>query len=170
MQTDTSEDNLKIRPFVDADFDAVWSIFKSIVSKGATYAYDPSTDRQGAYELWIEKPQQTFVAELDGEIVGTYYIKPNQPSLGAHVCNCGYMVAETARGQGVATAMCLHSQEIARSLGFKAMQFNLVVSTNEKAVRLWQKLGYEIVGTLPGAFDHKAHGHVDAHVMYKWLR
>lgn len=169
MQQDATGDGLVIRPFADEDFDAVWSIFESIVSKGETYAYDPSTDRGGAYELWIKKPEQTYVAVLDGEIVGTYYLKANQPSLGAHVCNCGYMVAEPARGQGVATALCMHSQQIARSLGYKAMQFNLVVSTNERAVRLWQKLGYQIVGTIPRAFRHRALGYVEAYVMYKWL-
>jgi ribosomal protein S18 acetylase RimI-like enzyme len=169
MPQNTSGNNLHIRPFVNADFDAVWSIFESIVSTGETYAYDPSTDREGAYEYWIKKPEQTFVAELDGVIVGTYYLKPNQPALGAHVCNCGYMVAEAARGQGVATAMCLHSQRMATSLGYKAMQFNLVVSTNDQAVRLWQELGYEIVGTIPRAFHHRELGYIDAHVMYKWL-
>ena len=160
---------ITIRPFEEADFPAVWAIFEPIVRAGRTYAYDPQTDRQGAHELWIEKPQQTFVAEGEGQILGTYYIKPNQPGLGSHVCNCGYMVAEAARVRGVATAMCLHSQNIARSLGFRAMQFNLVVSTNQSAWRLWQKLGYEIVGTLPRAFNHPERGFVDAYVMYRWL-
>jgi ribosomal protein S18 acetylase RimI-like enzyme len=169
MSNHTDPNGISIRAYQRADFDRVWAIFKSIVSKGETYAYDPSTDREGAHQLWIEKPQQTFVAELDGEIVGTYYIKPNQPALGAHVCNCGYMVAEDARGRGIATQMCLHSQEIARELGYKAMQFNLVVSTNEDAVRLWRKLGFEVVGMLPGAFDHSELGFVDAFVMFKWL-
>jgi ribosomal protein S18 acetylase RimI-like enzyme len=155
--------SITIRPFEEADFSAVWAIFEPIVRAGETYAYDPRTDRQGAHELWIDKPQQTFVAEEQGQTLGTYYIKPNQPGLGAHVCNCGYMVAEAARGRGIATAMCLHS------LGYKAMQFNLVVATNEGAVRLWRKLGFGIVGTLPRAFQHRNLGFVDAHVMYKWL-
>lgn len=169
MQNAADNQIVHIRPYEDADLDSVWLIFESIVSKGETYAYDPATDRAGAFDLWIKKPQQTFVADVSGTILGTYYIKPNQPGLGAHVCNCGYMVAEPARGQGIATAMCLHSQEIARSLGYQAMQFNLVVSTNEGAVRLWQKLGYEIVGTIPGGFNHVRHGFVDAFVMYKRL-
>ncbi|RME86097.1 MAG: GNAT family N-acetyltransferase [Caldilineae bacterium] len=160
---------MNIREATDADFDAIWPIFKSIVSQGDTYAYDPETDRAQAYELWMKKPLRTYVAEHNGRIVGTYYIKPNQPALGAHVCNCGYMVSEEARGQGIATAMCLHSQEEARRLGFRAMQFNLVVATNEGAVRLWQKLGFEIVGRLPKAFRHAHLGFVDAYVMYKWL-
>ncbi|MDF1499608.1 MAG: GNAT family N-acetyltransferase [Anaerolineales bacterium] len=169
MQNAADNQMVHIRPYEDADFDAIWLIFESIVSKGETYAYDPDTDRAGAFDLWIKKPQQTFVANVGGEILGTYYIKPNQPGLGAHVCNCGYMVAEPARGQGIATTMCLHSQEIARSLGYQAMQFNLVVSTNEGAVRLWLKLGYEIVGTIPDGFNHVRHGLVDAFVMYKRL-
>jgi ribosomal protein S18 acetylase RimI-like enzyme len=160
---------VSIRPFVERDFDAIWPIFERIVKKGETYAYDPRTDREGAYDLWIRKPQQTFVVEMDGTIVGTYYIKPNQPGLGSHVCNCGYMVAENARKRGIATKMCLHSQDVARSLGYKAMQFNLVVATNQGAVRLWQRLGFEIMGTLPKAFLHPELGYRDAHVMYKWL-
>jgi ribosomal protein S18 acetylase RimI-like enzyme len=114
-------------------------------------------------------PRMTFVAAEGDEITGTYYIKANQAGGGGHVCNCGYMVADSARGRGVATALCEHSQSIARELGFKAMQFNFVVSTNESAVRLWTKLGFEIVGRLPRAFDHPAMGLVDALVMYKWL-
>jgi ribosomal protein S18 acetylase RimI-like enzyme len=169
MPDQTFPAEISIRPFKEADFESVWSIFQSIVSRGETYAYDPSTDREGARHLWIEKPQSTFVAELGGQIAGTYYIKANQPSLGKHVCNCGFMVAKDMRGKGVATRMCLHAQEMARELGFKAMQFNLVVSTNTGAVRLWQGLGFEIVGTLPGAFQHHELGFVDAFVMYKWL-
>lgn len=160
---------LVIRPFEADDFDAVWRIFHEIVSLGDTYAYDPETDREQAHKLWIEKPEQTYVAEVEGEILGTYYIKPNQPSLGSHVCNCGYMVKESARGRGIATRMCLHSQEIARTLGYLAMQFNLVVASNETAIRLWNDLGYETIGVLPNAFQHRLGGFVDALVMYKWL-
>lgn len=169
MSSEEQALNVTIRPAEDDDFDSIWSIFHSIVIKGETYAYPPETDREGAYELWVEKPQQTFVAEVDSQILGTYYIKPNQPSLGSHVCNCGYMVAEDARGRGIATQMCLHSQEVARSLGYKAMQFNLVVASNEGAVRLWKKLGYEVIGTIPKAFQHRTASFVDAYVMYKWL-
>ncbi len=103
------------------------------------------------------------------KILGTYYIKPNQPALGAHVCNCGYIVAEKARGKGIASEMCSHSQHKALSMGFKAMQYNLVVSTNKGAVRLWKKLGFRIIGTLPRAFRHSQSGFVDAFVMYKQL-
>jgi ribosomal protein S18 acetylase RimI-like enzyme len=105
----------------------------------------------------------------DGKILGTYFIKTNQPGPGSHVCNCGCMVSRYARGKGLATAMCEHSQNIAKELGYKAMQFNLVIETNEDAVRLWHSLGFEIVGTIPKAFEHPKLGFVDAHVMYKWL-
>jgi len=105
----------------------------------------------------------------DGQVLGTYFIKPNQPGLGAHVCNCGYVVAPAAQGQGIASEMCQHSQAEAKAMGFRAMQFNLVVSTNQRAVRLWRKLGFSVVGTLPRAFRHLHLGYVDALVMFKEL-
>jgi ribosomal protein S18 acetylase RimI-like enzyme len=123
-----------------------------------------------AHAAWVEAPTTTFVAcNVDGTVLGTYFIKPNQPGQGAHVCNCGYVTSDAARGRGVAAAMCEHSQDEARRMGFRAMQFNFVVSTNEGAVRLWQRLGFAIVGTLPGAFRHPVRGYVDAHVMFKIL-
>lgn len=118
---------------------------------------------------WIEVPTATFVAVLDGKVVGTYFLKPNQPGLGSHVCNAGYAVASSARGKGIATLMCEDSQVQAVAMGFRAMQFNLVVATNERAVRLWQRLGFEIVGRLPGVFRHRQLGYVDAFVMFKTL-
>ena len=114
-------------------------------------------------------PRLTFVADEDGQVLGTYYLKTNQGGPGDHVCNCGYMVSSSARGRGIATAMCQHSQRIAKALGYKAMQFNFVASTNAGAVKLWTKLGFETVGRLPKAFRHPAQGYVDALVMYKWL-
>jgi len=117
----------------------------------------------------MELPRKTFVFEEGGTILGTYYIKTNHDGPGDHVCNCGYMVSAEARGRGVATIMCEHSQEVARALGYKAMQFNFVASTNEGAVRLWHDLGFETVGRLPKAFNHPTRGYVDALVMFKWL-
>jgi len=118
----------------------------------------------------VELPCATFIAEdEDGNVLGTYYIKPNQPALGAHVCNCGYITAESARNRGIASEMCRHSQNEAILRGFRAMQYNLVVSTNKSAVRLWQKHGFEVIGTLPNAFRHPRLGFVDAYVMYKQL-
>ena len=119
-----------------------------------------------ALSYWLDPGKETFVAEMDGVIVGTYYMRPNQAGGGRHVCNCGYMTLASASGRGIARAMCLHSLAHARSRGYRAMQFNFVVATNERAVRLWQSLGFQVVGRLPGAFQHPVHGFVDALVMY----
>lgn len=158
-----------IRTATEQDFDAIWPIFHEIVAAGETYAYDPNTNREEAHKIWLHTPRQTFVAEVDGRIVGTYYLKTNQAGPGSHVCNCGYMVASQARGRGVASAMCEHSQKVAVELGYQAMQFNFVASSNEGAVRLWHQLGFATVGRLPRAFNHPTKGYVDALVMYKWL-
>lgn len=158
-----------IRQATEDDFDAIWAIFWPIVAVGETYVYAPDTSKDEARALWLDTSKATFVAIEDRQVLGTYYLKANQPALGAHVCNAGYMVSDEARGRGIGRTMCLHSQAQALKLGFKAMQFNLVVHTNEGAIRLWQDLGFEIVGTLPRAFDHKRFGYVDAFVMYKWL-
>jgi L-amino acid N-acyltransferase YncA len=160
---------LNIREATDADFEQIWPIFQEIVAAGETYTYPPNTTREEAKRLWLDVPRQTFVAEDGEEILGTYYIKTNQPGFGSHVCNCGYMVSAKARGRGLATAMCEHSQRVALALGYKAMQFNFVIASNEGAVRLWQKLGFAVVGRLPQAFDHPTKGYVDALVMCKWL-
>lgn len=160
---------MKIRPATPEDFDAIWPIFHEIVSRAETYAYAPDTNKEQAFRLWMEAPRLTFVAEEAGQVLGTYYLKTNQGGPGDHVCNCGYMVSSSARGRGLATAMCQHSQRIAKALGYKAMQFNFVASTNEGAVKLWTKLGFATVSRLPKAFKHPAQGYVDALVMYKWL-
>ncbi|ODB84259.1 GNAT family N-acetyltransferase [Candidatus Thiodiazotropha endoloripes] len=160
---------MQIREATEVDFDAIWPIFKEIASAGDTYAYPSDTSKNEGKRLWMDLPRKTFVVVEDKKIVGTYYIKTNQAGPGSHVCNCGYMVPSSSRGKGLATAMCEHSQEIARVMGYKAMQFNFVAAANEGAVRLWQKHGFEIVGRLPNAFNHPAKGYVDALVMYKWL-
>ncbi|MCC6198590.1 MAG: GNAT family N-acetyltransferase [Burkholderiales bacterium] len=151
------------------DFDQIWPIFKEIASAGETYAYPRDVTREQAAALWMDAPRKTYVFEEDGTILGTYYIKTNQSGPGDHVCNCGYMVSSRARGRGLATALCEHSQRIARELGYEAMQFNFVASSNEGAVRLWSKLGFATVGRVPKAFRHPAEGYVDALIMYKWL-
>ena len=161
----------EIREFEERDWKSVWHVIEPVFRAGETYAYSPDMTEDDAYEVWIEQPSATFVAEDErGEIIGTYYIKPNQPGLGSHVCNCGYIVAEKARGKSVAAALCEHSQREAVSRGFRAMQYNLVASTNEGAVRLWKRQGFDVVGTLPQAFRHARHGFVDAFVMYKQLQ
>lgn len=158
-----------IREAVGPDFDALWPIIQSVVVTGDTYGFNPGLSKDDAYHIWMTSPQQTWLAEVGGEILGTYYIKPNMAGPGQHVCNCGYMVASSARGQGIATTLCEHSMRQALALNYSAMQFNFVASTNTGAVRLWQKLGFEIVGTLPKAFQHPDQGFVDAFVMYQWL-
>lgn len=159
-----------IRRYQNADWPAVWPMLRQTFATGDTYAYTPDSTEAEIHKVWIETPLATYVAcGADGGVLGTYILKPNQPGLGSHVCNCGYVVAPEARGNGIAAALCGHSQDEARSHGFRSMQFNFVVSTNEGAVRLWQKLGFQIVGTLPGAFRHKVYGEVDAYVMFKRL-
>ena len=158
---------MNIREATKADFDQIWPIFHEIVSAGETYAYKQDIGKEEAEFLWLEVPEKTFVVEDNDLILGTYFIKQNSSGPGAHVCNCGYMVSSTARGRGLATEMCNHSQKVAINLGFKAMHFNCVVSCNEVAVRLWNKLGFTTVGRLPKAFHHPTQGYVDAFVMYK---
>lgn len=154
----------------ESDWPFIWQLIEPVFRSGETYAFSPEITEAEAHNAWMEMPMATYVAKDDsGAVMGTHFIKPNQPGLGSHVCNCGYVVGDGARGQGVASLMCEHSQREATRLGFRAMQFNLVVSTNEGAVRLWKKLGFGIVGTLPGAFHHPRHGFVDAFVMYKQL-
>jgi ribosomal protein S18 acetylase RimI-like enzyme len=132
--------------------------------------FRPQCTEAEIHAVWIEVPAKTFVAcDSDGLIVGTYFIKPNQPGLGAHVCNCGYVVAPRAQGKGIASHMCRHSQAEAIAMGFRAMQFNFVVATNTRAIRLWEWLGFSVVGRLPGAFRHLELGYVDALVMFKSL-
>lgn len=161
---------MNIREAHDADFDGIWPIFEPVAKAGETYAYPRDISRMMAYQLWMTIPHKTFVVELDGMIVATYYLKTNQLGPGAHVCNAGYMTHSDFRGRGLASAMCEHSQQQALAMGYKAMQYNFVASTNELAVRLWQKHGFDIVGRLPRAFEHPSEGFVDALVMYKWLQ
>ena len=160
---------LTLRCATDADRDAIWDIFRVVVAPGDTYAVDPQISREDALAYWMQPANHCHVAEHHGTIVGTYILKTNQPGLGAHVANAAFMVAPTARGMGVGQAMGEHCLAEARRQGFRAMQFNFVVSTNGSAVRLWQRLGFEIVGTLPGAFLHATKGFVDAYVMYRSL-
>ena len=161
---------MSIRRYRDADWLTVWTLLRPAIEAGETYAFAPESTEAEIQAAWIDAPSATYVAcAADGSVVGTYFIKPNQPGLGAHVCNCGYVVDERAQGRGVATAMCGHSQAEAVAMGFRAMQFNFVVTTNERAIRLWRKLGFSVVGRLPGAFQHRRLGFVDALIMFKEL-
>jgi len=160
---------MTIRAATKADWSSIWPFFHEIVSAGDTYAYEPAITAEQAEKTWLDSPRKTFVIEDRGEIVGTYYIKTNQAGPGSHVCNCGYMVSPAARGQGLATKMCEHSQRVALELGYQAMQFNFVAASNRGAIRLWGRLGFETIGRLPNAFNHPQQGHIDALVMYRWL-
>lgn len=161
---------MNIRLIEERDWPRVWNLMEPVIRAGETYPYARDMLSEQAHRRWLDVTEEAYLAEdAAGDLLGTYYIKPNQPTLGAHVANCGYMVAARARGQGVATALCKHSQSRAVALGYRAMQFNLVVKTNAPSVHLWQKLGYHVVGTLPGAFLHARHGYVDAYVMFRTL-
>ena len=160
---------LNIRLATKSDRDAIWNIFHEVVATGDTYAFDPQISREDALAYWFRSDTHTYVAEADGEIVGTYILKPNQSGSGSHIANAAFMVPSSARGQGVGRSMAEHCLSKARRLGFRAMQFNFVVSTNESAIGLWRRLGFEIVGTLPGAFRHPQKGYVDVYVMFRSL-
>lgn len=160
---------MEIRAAAEPDHDPIWRIFHAVVAAGDTYAIDPYISREEALAYWFGADIQAYVAETAGDIVGTYILRPNQSGGGSHVANAAFMVAPEARAQGIGRAMGEHCLSEARRLGFRAMQFNFVVSTNDPAVGLWQKLGFKIVGTLPGAFRHPEKGYVDVYVMFRSL-
>jgi ribosomal protein S18 acetylase RimI-like enzyme len=160
---------MQIRRAEADDGPAILAIILPIIREGTTYALDPNMTEAEALGYWTGPDKETFVAEEDGVVVGTYYIRANQAGGGRHVCNCGYVTRASAAGRGVARKMCEHSLAYAASRGYRAMQFNFVISTNERAVRLWQSLGFEVVGRLPDAFRHPTHGDVDAFVMHRLL-
>lgn len=160
---------MTLRPATESDWPAVWALFRAVCAAGDAFAYDADTPEGVARKLWFDPPAVAFVAEEEGVFLGTYYLRPNQPGRGSHVANGGYMVAEAARGRGLAEAMCRHSVATAAALGYRAMQFNYVVSTNAAAVRAWVRCGFETVATLPGAFRHPTLGLVDVLVMWRDL-
>ena len=158
-----------IRSATESDRDAIWNIFHEVVAAGDTYAFDLQMSRKDALAYWFRADTHTYVADADGKTIGTYILKPNQSGPGSHVANAAFMVPSSARGQGVGRSMAEHSLEEACRLGFSAMQFNFVVSTNESAIHLWERLGFKTVGTLPGAFRHPEKGYVDVYVMFRSL-
>ena len=158
-----------IRPARKDDETSIWSIIEPTIRAGETYVLPRDMSNADALSYWMGSDRETFVAEDGGRIVGTYYLRSNQAGGGDHVASCGYMTDTVAVGRGVARRMCEHSLAYARSRGYRAMQFNFVVSTNERAVRLWQSLDFKVVGRLPLAFRHPAQGYVDALVMFRAL-
>ena len=160
---------MHIRPATPHDADAIWAILEPTIRAGETYTFSRDLPRDSALAYWCAPGHEVFLAEENGTVLGTYFLRQNQSGGGAHVANCGYITAPWASSRGVARAMCAHSLDRARARGFRAMQFNFVVSANERAVRLWQSFGFAIVGRLPGAFQHPTQGFVDALVMYRSL-
>lgn len=160
---------MEIRELSPDGFEMVWPIFQAVIQSGDTYPYDTAMTIDEARELWTTPPARTFGAWEGGDVIGCYMLKPNQPGLGSHVANCGYMVEPSARGQGIGGRLCQHSLETARAAGFLAMQFNAVVASNVAAVGLWQKHGFAVVGRVPKAFRHAEHGLTDVLVMHRFL-
>lgn len=160
---------MNIRPAGSEDREDIWVILEPMLRAGETYAVDRDIDRDKALAFWFGPHNEVFVSEQEGVILGTYFIRPNQGGGGRHVANCGYVTAAAAQGKGVARSMLEHSLSHARSRGYRAMQFNFVVSSNDRAIATWSAYGFEFVGRLPGAFEHPRLGFVDAYVMYKQL-
>ncbi|WED29597.1 GNAT family N-acetyltransferase [Vibrio sp. DW001] len=158
-----------IREIQKLDFEQFWPCFEKVIKAQETYAFDPEMTYEQAYDLWCQSPLKTYVYIENGKVLGSYYIKPNAQGPSDHICNCGYIVNENVRGKGIARKLCVHSIEIAVNLGFEAMQFNSVVSTNEIAVNLWKKIGFSIIGIIPHAYRHKRLGYVDSYIMHRKL-
>jgi len=160
---------MNIRKAETSDTDAIWKIIHRIIQSGDTYAFDPNSPKEKMMEFWMGNKTRTYVAEIENKIVGTFFMKENQPDLGSHVANAGYMVDPKYNGQGIGKAMGMFSLEEAKILGYKALQFNFVVSTNKWAINLWKKLGFSIIGTIPNGFQHKKLGYIDVLIMHREL-
>lgn len=160
---------LEIRAATEADKPAVWEIVKAVIASGDTYVFAPDSTEKEMLDYWFSAEKHTYVAELDDAIVGTFFLRENQPGLGAHIGNAGYMVAPGNYGKGIGRQMAEWSLEESRRLGYTAMQFNFVVKSNENAVKLWKSIGMEIIGEIPDAFDHARDGMTNAYIMYRKL-
>lgn len=158
---------LEIKRATEKDYSAIWKIIESVIASGDTYVFSPDSSREKMLAFWCGADKKTYVAVLENEIVGTFFLKANQPDLGSHIANAGYMVAPETKGKRVGKTMAEFSIEEAKQLGFKAMQFNFVVKSNERAVKLWQSLGFEIIGEIPEAFQHSENGLTNALIMYR---
>lgn len=159
---------ITIRPAIEDDFDAMWLIFHQVVASGDTYVYAPDTNEEECHKILFENTHP-FVATIDDNIVGLFVIRQNKTGLGSHVCNAGFMVSLDHRRQGIGKVMGQYALKEAKKIGFKAMQYNVVVSTNDKAIALWKSLGFTIIGTVPQAYQHSKHGLVDIYIMHRFL-
>lgn len=160
---------LEIRKAIEEDHSHIWEIIKEVISTGDTYIFSPDSPREKMLGFWCDSHKKTYVAVLEERIVGTFFLKENQPDLGSHICNAGYMVPKNARGKSIGRKMAEFSIVEAKKLGFKAMQFNFVVKSNKGAVKLWQDLGFEIIGEIPEAYQHSKNGLTNALIMYRKL-
>ncbi len=160
---------LQIRPAKFGDHDAIWTIIKHVIASGDTYVFNPDSDKQTMLAYWCGKDKHCYVATEGGATIGTFIIKDNQPGLGSHIANASYMVHPDCQGKGIGNQMANKSLQLAKALGYSAMQFNIVVQTNKPAIKLWMKLGFEVIGEIPKAFDHKQLGLVNAYIMYRKL-
>jgi ribosomal protein S18 acetylase RimI-like enzyme len=163
------EGTVDIRKATPADHDQIWEIIQPVLLTGDTYVFAPDSSREKMLAYWCGLDRHTYVATINGTVVGTFLLRDNQPDLGSHIANGSYMTLKTASGQGIGKAMGAFSIEEARRLGYKAMQFNIVIKSNERAVRLWQTLGFTIIGEIPDAFNHRQNGLTNAYIMYRKL-
>lgn len=161
--------DLEIKPTVPADYPAIWKILQSVNAGEDVFSFPATWTYEEMFPYWFSPDKHTYTAWLEGEIVGSFYLKANQPGLGAHIANAGYATSAAHRGMGIAYTMGVYSLQEAKRLGFLAMQFNMVIKTNEVAVRLWQRLGFQIIGEIPEAFQHARFGLVNAYIMYRKL-
>jgi GNAT superfamily N-acetyltransferase len=160
---------LEIRKSIPADHNQIWEIIREVIIKGDTYVFDPNAPKEKMLAYWCGEDKHSYVAAIDNNVVGTFIIKDNQPGLGSHIANASYMTLPAASGKGIGMAMGKFSLEEAKRLGYNAMQFNIVVASNERAIRLWGKLGFKIIGEIPEAFNHKQKGLTNAFIMYQKL-
>jgi GNAT superfamily N-acetyltransferase len=160
---------VNIRLATEADWPTLWSIISAVIRTGDTYTLAPDSTEGDARKYWIDDVLETWVAEEDGELIGTYVLRANQRGLGSHVSNVGYMVRPGHAGRGIGWQLGQHSLAHAKALGFEAVQFNAVVSTNTRAVELWKRLGFSIIGTVPKGFRHQTLGLVDLYIMHRFL-
>ncbi len=159
----------EIRKATAADNGAIWQIIKDVIATGETYAFSPVSSKEKMLAYWCAPEAHTYIALQDGMVAGTFVIKDNQPGLGSHIANAGYMVAPLAAGKGIGKAMAIFSLEEAKRIGYKAMQFNFVIKSNERAIKLWQQLGFVIIGEVPEAFNHSVHGLTNVYIMHRKL-
>jgi ribosomal protein S18 acetylase RimI-like enzyme len=158
---------IEIRKAALTDHDDIWNIIKEVISTGDTYVFAPDSSKQKMLDFWCSRDKQTYVALIGNKIAGTFFIKDNQPDLGSHIANAGYMTMPAAAGKGIGKAMCEFSIAEAKRLGYKAMQFNIVIKSNKAAVSLWERLGFEIIGEIPDAFNHRQNGLTNAYIMFR---